>query len=412
MTQFKYAQKGITTPEMEMVSKEEGIHISKLKEGIANGCIVIPKSRLHDCRAIGIGKGLKTKVNANIGTSPHECNIQNELKKLEMCIKYKADTVMDLSTGGDINKIRRQIIKSSSIPVGTVPIYQVIVECESIEDVKEDHFIDVIGTHIKDGVDFITVHAGITKDVLPLVEKRHMGIVSRGGSFIARWMRIHKKENPLYTRFPEILDLAQKHDVTLSLGDALRPGSVIDSTDDAQLHELNVLGKLTKVAWEKGVQTMIEGPGHIPLHEIKKNVELQKKICHGAPFYVLGPLVTDIAPGYDHITSAIGGAIAAWHGADFLCYVTRAEHLRLPKPEEVREGIIASRIAAHAADIAKGVDKAIKWDKELSFHRGKLEWEKQFELAIDPDTAKKMRAESKFDSGECSMCGKFCSMKK
>ncbi|MBN1156666.1 phosphomethylpyrimidine synthase ThiC [Candidatus Woesearchaeota archaeon] len=413
MTQLKEARKGRITDEIKEVARQEFINPKQLRKLIAKGRVVLPRNVNHAFSPIGIGKFLRTKVNANIGSSPNSHKIDDELKKLEICTKYKADTVMDLSTGGDIDKIRRAILKNSSIPVGTVPIYQAMVEKESIEDVTEDDILNAIEKHIRDGVDFITVHSGLTKNAIPLVEKRLMGAVSRGGSFLVRWMKHNDKENPLYDNFKRILELAGEYDVTLSLGDGLRPGAIKDSTDKAQLHELKVLGKLAKNAWKNKVQAMIEGPGHIPLHEIEKNMKLQQKYCHKAPFYVLGPLVTDVAPGYDHITSAIGGAIASWHGADFLCYVTAAEHLRLPNADEVREGIIAARIAAHAGDIAKGIKKAAEWDNELSKNRKNFDWKNQFELAMDPEKAERMRKESCLNNEEyCTMCGKFCSMRK
>ncbi|MCK4531513.1 MAG: phosphomethylpyrimidine synthase ThiC, partial [Candidatus Aenigmarchaeota archaeon] len=337
-------------------------------------------------------------------------DIKEELEKLRVSIESGADTVMDLSTGGDIDKVRREIVRNSKVPIGTVPIYQAVVEKGSILDLSENDFIRGIRKHIEDGVDFITVHSGVKKEAIPLVKKRMMGVVSRGGSFLIKWMEHHDRENPLYTNFDKILKLAYKHDVTLSLGDGLRPGCIKDATDEAQIHELKVLGELSDVAFKENVQAMIEGPGHIPLHQIKENIDMQKKICKGKPFYVLGPIVTDVAPGYDHITSAIGGALAAYYGADFLCYVTPREHLGLPTVEDVREGVIASRIAAHAADVALGRGK--EWDDDMSEARANLDWEKMMELAMDPEKAKRMREEcSPKDPKTCSMCDRFCSVK-
>ena len=413
MTQLKSARDNVITKEMEMVAKYEGIDVKVLIKKIADGKVVIPASELHrNLVPIGIGEGLKIKVNANIGSSPDKADLSYKLEKLKACIDAKADTVMDLSTGGDIDLIRREIIKNSNIPVGTVPVYQAACTVDDVIELDESDFIDGIKKHIEDGVDFITVHAGLLKKSVPFIKKRLMGAVSRGGALTLRWMVHHDRENPLYDNFDDILNLAKKYDVTLSLGDGLRPGCLKDATDKAQLSELHVLGELTKKAWEQDVQVMIEGPGHIPLHEIEKNIILEKEICHGAPFYVLGPIVTDIAPGYDHITSAIGGCLAAYYGADFLCYVTPAEHLGLPNVEEVREGVIASRIAAHAADVARNLKGAINWDNEMSNARSKLDWKKMIELSINPKLANEIRERcTDADEDVCSMCGKFCSIK-
>jgi phosphomethylpyrimidine synthase len=413
MTQLKMAKNNEITKEMKIVSEKENLNVKVLMKNIAAGKIVIPASILHkNLSPIGIGKGLKIKVNANIGSSPDKSDLNHELEKLRVCINAKADTIMDLSTGGDIDKIRREIIRNSNIPIGTVPVYQAACSVENIVDLDEKDFINGIRRHVGDGVDFITIHAGLLQSSIPFIKKRLMGVVSRGGALLLRWMVYHKKENPLYENFDKILDMAKKYDVTLSLGDGLRPGCIKDATDEAQLAELKVLGDLTLRAWEKDVQIMIEGPGHIPLHQIKKNVKLEKKICHGAPFYVLGPLVTDVAPGYDHITSAIGGCLAAYHGADFLCYVTPSEHLGLPNVEEVKEGVIASRIAAHAADVARGINGAIDWDNEMSQARSNLDWRKMLELAINPELAKTIRERcTDSDDDVCSMCGRFCSIK-
>ena len=413
MTQLEKARNNELTKEMRIVSDKENIDIEKLMKLISNGNVVIPCSILHkSIDPIGIGKDLKIKVNANIGSSPDKAEIAHELEKLQVCIDVKADTVMDLSTGGDIDEIRRAIIENSHLPVGTVPVYQAACKVEDVVELNERDFIEGIKKHILDGVDFITIHAGLTRRSIPFIKQRLMGSVSRGGALTLKWMMHHEKENPLYENFDEILVLAKKYDVTLSLGDGLRPGCLKDATDKAQISELEVLGELTKKAWEQDVQVMIEGPGHIPLHEIKQNVDLEKRICHGAPFYVLGPLVTDIAPGYDHITSAIGGCVAAFYGADFLCYVTPSEHLGLPNVDEVKEGVIASRIAAHAADIAKGYPGAIEWDNRMSKARASLDWKKMLKLSIDPDFAKKIRDRcTDADEEVCSMCGRFCSVK-
>ena len=413
MTQLDNARNNEITPEMEIVSKKENININKLIKKIAEGKIVIPASILHkNLIPIGIGQDLKVKVNANIGSSPDKADLEYELEKLKICIDLKADTVMDLSTGGDIDLIRRTIIKNSPIPVGTVPVYQAACKVENVVELNENDFINGIRNHIEDGVDFITIHAGLLKNSIPYIKKRLMGVVSRGGALLLKWMIHHKAENPLYENFDKILALARKYDVTLSLGDGLRPGCLHDATDEAQISELKVLGELTLKCWDNDVQVMIEGPGHIPLNDIEKNIRLQKEICHDAPFYVLGPLVTDIAPGYDHITSAIGGCLAAFYGADFLCYVTPSEHLGLPNVEEVREGVIASRIAAHAADVARGITDAIDWDNSMSTARSHLDWKKMLELSINPEMARKIRERcTDADEDVCSMCGRFCSIK-
>ena len=413
MTQLKMARNNEISKEMRAVADKENIDVKILMEKIANGKIVIPASKLHkNLNPIGIGKGLKIKINANIGSSPDKADLDYELEKLRVCIDAKADTVMDLSTGGDIDKIRQEIIKNCDIPVGTVPIYQAACSVEDVVELDENDFILGIQKHIEDGVDFITIHAGLLRSSIPFIKKRLMGVVSRGGALTLKWMAHHKKENPIYENFDKILKMANKYDVTLSLGDGLRPGCLKDATDKAQISELKVLGDLTLRAWEEDVQVMIEGPGHIPLNQIEKNVRLEKEICHGAPFYVLGPLVTDVAPGYDHITSAIGGCLAAYYGADFLCYVTPAEHLGLPNVEEVKEGVIASKIAAHAADVARGLNGAINWDNKMSEARSKLDWKKMIELSINPVLAREIRERcTDADKEVCSMCGRFCSVK-
>ncbi len=413
MTQLEKARDHEITEEMEVAARKENIEVDILINKIAEGKVVIPASILHkNLDYIGIGDGLKVKVNANIGSSPYKADLDYELEKLRVCVDAKADTVMDLSTGGDIDLIRRSIIKNSNIPLGTVPVYQAACKVDDVVDLSENDFINGIRNHVEDGVDFITVHAGLLRSSIPLIKKRLMGVVSRGGALIVKWMIHNGRENPFYSNFDKILEIAKDYDVTLSFGDGLRPGCIKDATDEAQISELKVLGDLTKRARDYGVQVMIEGPGHIPVNQIKENIRLEKEICDGAPFYVLGPLVTDIAPGYDHITSAIGGCLAAYYGADFLCYVTPAEHLGLPNVEEVKEGVIASRIAAHAADIAKGLPHAIEWDDKMSKARSDLDWKKMLELSINPIIARKIRDRC-FDTDDdvCSMCGKFCSIK-
>jgi len=413
-TQLSYARNGTITKEMQYVAEQENVDAEWLCDEISKGTIIIPSNVNHKkLHPIGIGKGIKTKINANIGASKIRASVAEELKKLEYCVKYGADTAMDLSTGGNLNVIRQTIINNSPIPIGTVPTYQVVEQANGkIENIKAEDWLDVIELQAKQGVDYMTIHAGILRRTLPLTRKRITGIVSRGGAILARWMVEHNKENPLYTQFEQICDIFEKHDVTFSLGDSLRPGSLHDATDAAQIAELKILGELTLIAWKKDCQVMIEGPGHIPLHQIKLNVELEKKYCHNAPFYVLGPLVTDIAPGYDHITSAIGAAVAGQYGADYLCYVTPAEHLGLPGPEEVKQGIIAYKIAAHAADIAKGIPNARDRDDELSRARFDFDWEKQFALSLDPETARKIRSDLGTEADFCSMCGPdYCSMR-
>lgn len=410
MTQLQKARDGTVTKEMQYVAEKEQTEPEAVRESVAKGTVVIPANVIHaHIKPIGIGHGLRTKINSNIGTSPNHHDLGEELTKLCVSIKYGADTVMDLSIGGDINKIRREIVKHSVIPVGTVPIYQAAVESKKM--ITEDVLFEAIKKHAIDGVDFITVHCGVTRQSIPLIKKRVGGVVSRGGSLLVRWMMQNKKENPLYERFDEILEIAKKYDVTLSLGDGLRPGCLADATDEAQLSELKVLGELAKRAWESDVQVMIEGPGHLPINQIRKNVELEKKYCNNAPFYVLGPLVTDVGAGYDHITGAIGGALAASYGADFLCYVTPAEHLRLPTVDDVKEGVIASRIAAHAADIAKGVKGAMDWDTKMAKSRKKLDWDEMFKLVVDEEKAMKYRKESQIKDDACTMCGEYCAMR-
>lgn len=402
---------------LEKVARAERVSVEFLEKEIEKGRIVILKNKNHQIAPVGIGKGLRTKINANLGTSPDLVDFDLELKKLQIAVKYGADTVMDLSTGGEIRDLRLEILKKSTVPIGTVPIYEAVCNLakggKSLEDMTADLLFDVIEDHLKTGVDFITVHCGFTRRALKIIEedKRLTGVVSRGGAFLYRWMKHNNKENPLYQHYDRLLDLAKKYGATLSLGDGLRPGSIADSTDRTQVEELLILGELVKRAKEKKVFAMVEGPGHIPIHEVKANVFLEKKLCDEAPFYVLGPLVIDCAPGYDHIVSAIGGAIAGAAGADFLCYVTPAEHLTLPDSEDVREGVIASKIAAHAADIAKGKTEAINLDEEISKARRAFDWEKLISLSLDPEKAKERRGEVSEDYKKCTMCGEFCAMR-
>jgi len=413
-SQMKRAKKGEITPEMKAVSKREGVRAEKIRRGVAEGRIVITKNVIrNDLTPIGIGLGLRVKVNANIGTSPDIASMDAEMEKAKAAVEYGADTIMDLSIGGDLKRIRRELLQLD-VPLGTVPIYEAGVVAVGkrggIENMREGDMFDAIENQAKEGVDFMTVHAGITLEGVEKSRERLTGIVSRGGSFLAGWMIQNAQENPLYTNFDQVLDLAEEYDVTISLGDALRPGSINDATDRAQLHELSVLGELVERSRERNVQCMVEGPGHVPMDQIEANVVLEKKICDGAPFYVLGPLVTDIAPGYDHITGAIGGAIAAMAGADFLCYVTPAEHLALPGLEDVKQGVIASKIAAHAADVSKGID--VNRDREMAKARVSLDWAKQFKLCLDPERAMDLRRERLPHEPEvCTMCGEFCAMR-
>ncbi len=404
---------------LDRISKEEQVTIEFLTKEFSAGEIVIPKNRNRKLRKpVGIGKGLRTKVNANIGTSPDSADLEVELKKLRVAENAGADTIMDLSTGGDLGEIRRTILKEAKIPMGTVPIYQACVESvankHSVVDMEVDHIFRVIEEQAQDGVDFITVHCGITTQTVERLrkQKRITEVVSRGGRFLIEWMLYNKKENPLYEYYDRLLEISKEYEVTLSLGDGLRPGCLADASDRPQIQELIVIGELVDRAREAGVQAMVEGPGHVPINQIEANVLMEKSLCKGAPFYVLGPLVTDISPGYDHITAAIGGAIAAAFGADFLCYVTPTEHLSLPGVEDVREGVIALRIAAHAADIAKGVKDAAAWDRKLSKMRKKLDWSGMVELSIDPERAKLIREKSPSRSEKaCSMCGEYCVIK-
>ena len=417
MTQIEEARKGNITPALKKVAGEEGSSLETLLDLVAQGKIVIPLNPDHSpIHPVGIGQKLKTKVNVNIGTSQDFPQEDNELKKVEVALKYETDTLMDLSTGGNITKIRKMILDKARIPLGTVPVYQAAIEAiekqNSIVEMKEDDLFSVIEAQAQEGVDFMTVHAGLTSKAIDRLKNqgRVADVVSRGGAFHLAWMLHNQKENPLYANFDRLLEIAYKHDVTLSLGDGLRPGSILDATDRPQVEELLTLGELVQRAWEHNVQVMVEGPGHIPLDQVEMNIKLQKRVCHEAPFYVLGPLVTDIAPGYDHIVSAIGGAIAAAAGADFLCYVTPSEHLGLPSVEDVKEGLIATKIAAHAADIVKGVKGALDRDLKISEARKKLDWEEQQKLALDPYKFKDIRKKRKSKSKACSMCGDFCAM--
>lgn len=411
MTQRQEALKGNITEQMKEVARDELLSPEEIRAGVAQGTIAIPYNPLHrNSKAVGIGKGLCTKVNANIGTSADYPNIDEELKKLQACIDAKADAVMDLSTGGDLPFIRRAILSHCPLPLGTVPIYQAVVEGR----MTKDEMFKIVEEQAQEGVDFMTIHCGVTFESIGRLKKqpRLMDVVSRGGALLIKWILENKEENPFYQYFDRLLEIAVKYDITLSLGDGMRPGSIVDAGDQAQIQELIILGDLTKRAWEAGVQVIIEGPGHVPFDQIESQIKMQKEICKGAPFYVLGPLPTDVAPGYDHITAAIGGTLAASAGADFLCYVTPTEHLGLPTPEDVKEGVIASRIAAHCADIAKGIRGARDWDIEMSKARKSLNWAKQIELAIDPEKAKKIHEKRKSKSDDvCSMCGDFCAYK-
>jgi len=420
MTQLESARHGMLTTQMKKVLEQEPLTGEELLSGLKEGTIVLPWNNLRDLSTPkAIGAGCYTKINANIGTSPACNDIDLEREKLRVSLKYGADTLMDLSSGGNIKEIRSLLLEHSPVPFGTVPIYEVAVrrlrEEKDIHDMTEKDILEVIEDNARDGVDFITVHCGVTLAIAERLEtgvyKRLMPSVSRGGALLLRWMREHKRENPFYEYYDEILAICKEYDVTLSLGDGLRPGCLKDATDQAQIEELNTLGELHQRALERDVQSMVEGPGHVPLSEVKMNVRLQKKLCGGAPFYVLGPIVTDIAPGYDHITAAIGGALAGAAGADFLCYVTPAEHLCLPSLEDVKEGVIASKIAAHVADLEKGIGDSRKWDEEMAVARKKLDWEGMFQLALDSDKARKYRALDTNTMKECTMCEALCSVK-
>ena len=421
MTQLESARAGTITPEMEYVAERESLSAEVIREEVAAGRMVIPANRVHldqqlEPRCIGIAASCK--INANIGNSAVTSDLESELDKLHTAVHFGSDTVMDLSTGNDIDQIRSDIIKASPVPIGTVPIYQMLEELGGeIESMRAQHFLDMVEHQAQQGVDYMTIHCGVLMEHLHLTTKRITGIVSRGGSLIAKWMMTHRQQNPLYEHFDDLCDIMREYDVTWSLGDGLRPGCLADASDEAQFAELETLGELVKRSWERGTQVMVEGPGHIPMDQVAMNVEKQIEICHGAPFYLLGPLVTDVAPGYDHITSAIGAALAGWSGAAMLCYVTPKEHLGLPNKEDVRQGVIAYKIAAHAADIARQRPGARDRDDALSKARFEFDWNEQFRLSLDPETAQRFHDETlpqdTFKSAHfCSMCGpKYCSMK-
>jgi phosphomethylpyrimidine synthase len=418
-TQMHYAKKGIITPDMEYIAEVENLDPELVRSEVAKGRLIIPANVNHKhLKPMAIGMASSCKINANIGSSSLASDIQGEIEKVDVCLKHGADTIMDLSTGGDLDSIRRAVIEHSSVPIGTVPMYQILHDCnDKIEDLTIESMLAVLEKQAQQGVSYFTIHAGFLLRFMPHIAKRKMGIVSRGGSLMAAWMMHYHKENPFYDAYDDILDICRKYDVSLSLGDSLRPGCLADASDEAQLSELKVLGELTLRAWEKDVQVMIEGPGHVPLNQIERNMKLEREYCHEAPFYILGPLTTDIAAGYDHISSAIGAAVGGWHGASMLCYVTPKEHLGLPNAKDVREGIIAYKIAAHSADIARGRKGARDIDDEMSDARYAFDWNKQFELCLDPDRAKEYHDETLpqdvFKEAEfCSMCGpKFCSYK-
>jgi len=419
MTQLESARRGEITPQMLAVAKEEGMDPEILRQHIAQGTAIIPANKNHrGLQPKGIGQGLRTKVNANVGTSSDFPDINKEVEKAKAAARAGADTIMDLSTGGDIDRARIAIRDATPLPLGTVPIYQAAIEAMRrhghLAKMKEEELFEVIERHARDGVDFITVHCGVTLESIRRLQEqgRLTDIVSRGGALLNCWMVRNGKENPLYSRFDRLLEIAAEYDLTLSLGDGLRPGCLADATDRAQIQELIILGELVERAWAAGVQVMVEGPGHVPLDQIEANIKLQKRLCRGAPFYVLGPLVTDVAPGYDHITAAIGGALAAAAGADYICYVTPAEHLGLPTAEEVKEGVIAARIAGHAADLVKGIPGAWAWDQQMAKERKALHWDRQIELSIDPEKAARYRKERHPAlENTCTMCGEFCAMK-
>ena len=418
-TQLQQARAGKITGQIKFAAEQEGIKPEQLLSEVAAGKAVIPANKIHlktNLKPAGIGRILRTKVNANIGTSSVSSSIELELKKLAVALEVGSDAVMDLSTGGDLDAIRQQLLQNCPVAFGTVPIYQIVAN-RSVEDVDTKTILDVITKQAQQGVDFFTIHAGVLKEYLPLVTSRVAGIVSRGGALIAKWMIHHNRQNPLYELFDDLCDIMAEYDVCFSLGDGLRPGAIADATDEAQIAELRTLGELVQRAREKGCQVMVEGPGHIPFDQIQYNMEIQNKLCDGAPFYVLGPIVTDIAPGYDHITSAIGGTAAAFYGASFLCYVTPREHLGLPTIDDVRAGVVAAKIAGHAADIARGLPGASSRDKQLSIARNRLDWQNHLSQSLDPKTAAKMYNEAclqagvqTIDADYCTMCGKdWCS---
>lgn len=419
MNQITASRSGEITPEIRQVAESERVSPEEIAEKVAQGKIVVLRNRVRENGVpLGIGEGLRTKINANIGTSKDHLHIEEEMEKARVAVESGADTLMDLSTGGDLPEIRRRILTQTHVPLGTVPIYEsahrAVGQQKGIVRMDSEDIFAVIETQAQEGVDFMTVHCGVTLSAIERLRKqgRLLNVVSRGGAFLVEWMVHNGKENPLYEEFDRLLDIAQRYDLCLSLGDGMRPGCLADATDRSQIQELLTLGELTRRAWDADVQVMIEGPGHVPIHQVETNIRIQKELCQGAPFYVLGPLVTDIAPGYDHITSAIGGALAAAAGADYLCYVTPSEHLRLPNVDDVRQGVMASRIAAHAADIAKGVNGAMDWDILMAKARRSLDWEEQVRLALDPELARHIRESSPPQDKEvCSMCGEFCAIK-
>lgn len=417
MTRIELARKGIVNTEMERVALAEGISPQNLASDIANGVTVITRNILHEISPLGIGRGLRTKINANIGTSKDKVSYEEEMEKLRVLVEYGADAVMDLSTGGAIRELRKTLIERSPVAVGTVPIYEAVVKTAErhghIAKMSADELFDVIEGHAREGVDFVTVHCGVTRKAIERLkgEGRILDVVSRGGAFLLEWMIYNDRENPLYEQYDRLLEIARRYDLTLSLGDGFRPGCLADATDRSQIEELVTLGELRDLALEAGIQAIIEGPGHVPLNQVELNIKMQKEICKGAPFYVLGPLVTDIGMGYDHISAAIGGAIAGAAGADFLCYVTPAEHIRLPDIDDVREGVIASRLAAHAADIAKGIPGAIEKDSKMARYRKNLDWEGQISLSFNPEKVRKSRGAVPTTTDACSMCGEFCAIK-
>jgi phosphomethylpyrimidine synthase len=421
-TQLKIAREGAISDEVRFVAEAENVEAELIRDEISAGRLVIPANKLHlktGLSLVGIGRVLTTKVNANIGTSSVRCSVKAELEKMRAALDAGADAIMDLSTGGDLDEVRRQLLAQCPVPFGTVPIYQMIVD-RNVEDIDGELILEVIEKQARQGVDFFTIHAGVLREHLPLLENRVAGVVSRGGALLAKWMLYHNKQNPLYEMFDDLCDILAEYDVCFSLGDGLRPGAIADATDEAQIAELRTLGELTARAQEKGCQVMVEGPGHVPFDQIQYNMQIQQEICHGAPFYVLGPLVTDIAAGYDHITSAIGGTAAAFYGASFLCYVTPKEHLGLPDVDDVRAGVIAAKIAAHAADIARGLQGAAERDKKLSEARTNLNWKTHLAESLDPQTAETMHRQACKEIGAeelpsadyCSMCGKaWCSVR-
>lgn len=417
-TRIELARQGIITDEVRQVAADEGVDPEQLSRDIAEGLTVISRNMNHDIKPLGIGRGLRTKINANIGTSKDRISLDEEMEKLDVLIKYGADAVMDLSTGGPIRDIRRLLMRRSTVSVGTVPIYEAVAKAAedrgSIAKMSVEDLFNAIEGHAEEGVDFVTVHCGLTRKTIETLREdgRILDIVSRGGAFLVEWMIYNDRENPLYENYDRLIEMSKKYDLTLSLGDSARPGCLADATDRTQIDELLTLGGLRDRAVKEGVQVIIEGPGHVPLNQVELNIKMQKEICKGAPFYVLGPLVTDIGMGYDHISAAIGGAIAGAAGADFLCYVTPAEHIRLPNIEDVKEGVIASKIAAHAADIAKGVKGAIELDNEMARRRKALDWNGQIALSLNPDKVRQWRAEvPPTESHVCSMCGDFCAIK-